>query len=207
MHGGGEEASSAPGDGWERLFWSVFEQSRNAMSLLDGERRHAFVNEAMVGLLGYSREELIGAELDLLFAAEDRATLAKRWDHFVQQRESVVVAPTLVCADGAALAAEVAAHPETVTGRLLTLVVILHAEAAAPDAGTTEAGRAPLTPREREIAHLLALGLSGPEVAEQLVVSHETVRTHVSNAMAKLEARTRAQLVAIALGRGLITEP
>ena len=59
--------------------------------------------------------------------------------------------------------------------------------------------RAPLTAREREILGLLAEGLSGARIAAHLVLSPETVRTHVRNAMAKLEASTRSQAVAIAL--------
>ena len=61
-----------------------------------------------------------------------------------------------------------------------------------------------LTPREREVLGLLADGLSGEEAAERLVLSPETVRTHIRNAMAKLEAHTRAGAVAQALRRGEI---
>jgi DNA-binding CsgD family transcriptional regulator len=61
--------------------------------------------------------------------------------------------------------------------------------------------RAPLTRREREILGLLAEGMSGAQIADKLVLSPETVRTHVRNAMAKLGASTRSQAVALALQR------
>jgi DNA-binding NarL/FixJ family response regulator len=61
-----------------------------------------------------------------------------------------------------------------------------------------------LSPREREVLDLLAKGLNGEEVAERLVLSPETVRTHVRNAMEKLEANTRVHAVAIALRQGEI---
>lgn len=61
--------------------------------------------------------------------------------------------------------------------------------------------RPPLTRREREILGLLAEGMSGAQIAEKLVLSPETVRTHVRNAMAKLGATTRSQAVALALQR------
>ena len=61
-----------------------------------------------------------------------------------------------------------------------------------------------LSPREREVLDLLAQGLNGEEVAERLVLSPETVRTHVRNAMEKLEASTRVHAVAIALRQGEI---
>jgi DNA-binding NarL/FixJ family response regulator len=61
-----------------------------------------------------------------------------------------------------------------------------------------------LSPREREVLDLLAQGLNGEEVAVRLVLSPETVRTHVRNAMEKLEANTRVHAVAIALRQGEI---
>ena len=54
------------------------------------------------------------------------------------------------------------------------------------------------------MVRLLALGLTGPEVAEELQLAHNTVRTHVRNAMAKSGARSRAQLVARAVGEGTV---
>lgn len=61
-----------------------------------------------------------------------------------------------------------------------------------------------LSPREREILGLLSRGLSGEQAAKQLVLSSETVRTHVRNAMSKLGAATRVHAVALALQRGEI---
>jgi DNA-binding NarL/FixJ family response regulator len=64
-----------------------------------------------------------------------------------------------------------------------------------------------LSPREGEIMDLLAQGLTGEQVAERLVLSSETVKTHIRNAMGKLEASTRVHAVAIALRDGLINPP
>ena len=61
-----------------------------------------------------------------------------------------------------------------------------------------------LSPREREVLDLLAKGLTGEEAATQLSLSPETIRTHVRNAMDKLEAHTRVHAVAIALRQGEI---
>jgi len=61
-----------------------------------------------------------------------------------------------------------------------------------------------LSTREREILGLLANGFSNPEIAARLFISPETVRTHVRNAMAKLEADTRSRAVALALRYALI---
>ena len=61
-----------------------------------------------------------------------------------------------------------------------------------------------LTAREREVMALVATGLTNDEIAEQLVVSPATAKTHVSRAMMKLHARHRAQLVVLAYETGLV---
>jgi DNA-binding NarL/FixJ family response regulator len=61
-----------------------------------------------------------------------------------------------------------------------------------------------LTEREREVMALVAAGLSNEEIAEKLVVSPFTAKTHVSRAMVKLHARDRAQLVVLAYESGLV---
>jgi DNA-binding NarL/FixJ family response regulator len=60
-----------------------------------------------------------------------------------------------------------------------------------------------LTDREREVMALVAAGLSTDEIAQRLVVSPATAKTHVSRAMVKLGARDRAQLVVFAYESGL----
>jgi DNA-binding NarL/FixJ family response regulator len=61
-----------------------------------------------------------------------------------------------------------------------------------------------LSAREREILDLLSKGLTGEDAARELFLSPQTVRTHVRNAMQKLEANTRVHAIAIALQRGEI---
>jgi DNA-binding NarL/FixJ family response regulator len=61
-----------------------------------------------------------------------------------------------------------------------------------------------LTDREREVVALVGEGLSNEEIAERLVMSAATAKTHVSRAMVKLGARDRAQLVVFAYETGLV---
>jgi DNA-binding NarL/FixJ family response regulator len=64
-------------------------------------------------------------------------------------------------------------------------------------AGPAEQRLAVLSRRERQVLSLLADGDSGPEIAERLFLSLETVRTHIRNAITKLGARTRVQAAAM----------
>jgi DNA-binding NarL/FixJ family response regulator len=82
-------------------------------------------------------------------------------------------------------------------------VVEVFASGSAPDAPQA-ALLAELTGREREVAGLVAGGLSNADIAQRLVISPATARTHVSRAMIKLGARDRAQLVVFAYESGLV---
>ncbi len=61
-----------------------------------------------------------------------------------------------------------------------------------------------LSPREREIMHAMAEGLTAERIGDELTVSVETVRTHVRNVIRKLQARNRVHAIALALERGEI---
>ncbi|MFI7604403.1 response regulator [Micromonospora sp. NPDC049366] len=76
---------------------------------------------------------------------------------------------------------------------------------AGPPAPEPAAGRDVLTAREQEIVELVARGLTNDEIAERMVISPLTAKTHVNRAMTKLYCRDRAQLVVWAYESGLVT--
>jgi DNA-binding NarL/FixJ family response regulator len=86
----------------------------------------------------------------------------------------------------------------TITRRLIAEFARLRPRQVRPDALSE------LTPRETEILRLVAEGLSNGEIAERLVLSDETVKTHVSHVLRKLTLRDRAQAVVVAYETGLV---
>ena len=77
-------------------------------------------------------------------------------------------------------------------------------ERAAPPAVSNRDALEELTPREREVLALVGRGLSNAEIADELVLSPLTAKTHVARLFSKLAARDRAQLVVIAYETGLL---
>ena len=191
--------------GWAALFWEAFTRSKNAMVLLDDHRRHVEVNGAYLTLLGYRRADLIGRPSYDLVAGGPLVS-AREW-HALLHREHFTGTADLICADGHRVSVQFAGHPELVTGRRLVLFVVLRTARAGrtlPEPASSPTETRALSSRELDVVRLLALGLTGPEVAEELQLAHNTVRTHVRNAMAKSGARSRAQLVARAVGEGIV---
>lgn len=194
--------------GWPGLFWEAFRRSRNPMVLVDARRAHVEVNSAYLNLAGYRRGELIGQPLYMLLPGDPLMTDAE-WQEALKRKEFTGSAE-LVCKDGTRVKVEFAGHPEVVTGRRLVLVVGLRTARGTRRLDhdvAAGAAQIDLTERQLDVVSLIAMGLSGPEIAEELHLAHDTVRTHTRNAMGKVGARSRAQLVAMSLAHGMVRFP
>lgn len=99
-------------------------------------------------------------------------------------------------------AGEALLSPAVTRGLIDRLVEL---EANRPDA--TPETLPPLTQREEEVLEAVAMGLSNAEIADRLLMSYSTAKTHVSHLLTKLDARDRTQLVVIAHRAGRTTLP
>ena len=190
-------------EGWATLFHAAFRDSRNAMCLADDARRIVDVNGACLHLLGYRRANVVDRPM-YEFVAGDPLMTPRQWAAALGRRR--FTGEGRWCArTGRRCVSSGAPQQRMVTGRRLVLVVALSISGRGRGlrlAEASDAGRAALSDRQREIVRLVALGRTSPEIADELQISHNTVRTHLRNAMKRVGARSRAQLVAKALGEG-----
>jgi DNA-binding CsgD family transcriptional regulator len=209
----------------ERLH-AAFATLGNPMLLVDDERRCVAAHSAACGLLGIEPQEVPWRRIDDFTPAEDRKRLDEQWAEFLASGaiEGWYYMPLPT---GRVLPIEFSATANVLPGRHLSVVMPWPGRAPAGEARTevrVERGRMamvrrqagwthivapdvnqlPLTEREREVLTLVAGGLTGGDIALQLILSPETIKSHVQNAMAKLGAHTRAHAVAIALRTGQI---
>jgi PAS domain S-box-containing protein len=207
VSGGAKPAPGRPAaslGGREVAFWMVFERSSNPIVVLDEAQRVQEANDAACALLGLPRAPLLGSSMIERFPPEDRAAAQRDWQHLLRGGdrvgERVLIAP-----DGSRSRVEWAARRAELDERTVIIAVYLRGSRL-PEPRQVGTSITPLTRREREIVTLIAMGRETPEIAATLYISTETVRSHVRNAMRKLRARTRAQLVAVALSSGELAD-
>ncbi len=203
---------------------TAFERVWNPMLIVDDQRRCVTANAPACGLIGIQPEEVPWHRLDDFTPAGDLRRLDEHWETFLAEG-AIEGWYHLPLPDGRVLPVEFSATANVLPGRHLSVVMPQPGGSRDPegysavrfkrgrmvmaghDAGwaTSPAVTKPvLTDREREVLGLVAGGLTGGEIAQQLVVSPETIKSHVQNAMTKLGAHTRAHAVAISLRDGQI---
>jgi PAS domain S-box-containing protein len=186
------------GTGWERLFWLVFERTANPVALLDEQRRIVDLNEPSAELLGASREALKGRSIRDSVKPSERASADEDWREFLRSGE-YSGSRDLLRPDGSEVQIDFAARLAEIGGERMAIYVAMVHDEPEPLRIARGAANLGLTEREREVVTLIAMGLDTGDIAAELHISPETVRTHVRNAMGKLNVHTRAQLVAVVL--------
>ena len=172
----------------------LIEESLHGMALFDDDRRTRAVNHAACVMLQRPQEVILRSRIDDLTAPVALPALEGKWRELLENGSLTGQWP-LVTGDQRLVEVEYSAIARARRGLHLIVFVTRHmpampAETAAP---------APLTEREQEVLKLLALGYTGPEIAERLVLGVDTVRTHIRNLKRKLGARTLPHLVALGL--------
>jgi PAS domain S-box-containing protein len=205
----GPTAASAQGragggdDGYAAVFWTAFRRSTSAMFVVGLDRRIVAVNQAGTALAGRSVEALVGERMTTLLDDPADAPDDATWRAQVLRGESAGHR-RIRRADGSTRVVEYAMRAARAGGSVLVLGVCLRE--LSDDRPSTREHSAPLTRREQEVVKRIALGDVSADVCAALHIAPDTVRAHVRNAMAKTGARTRAQLIAIALTEGLLEE-
>lgn len=161
---------------------------------------------------GWGRDEAVGRNIYDLTVASGAEAAADEVMSAVGRGQSWQGTFQLRRKDGSTFAAFVKKSPIVGDGGELVGVAGVSIEVTDPDliqavratvAHNNHDGRRirsrALSPREREVLGLLARGHTGEQIAEQLVLSPETVRTHIRNAREKLGASTRVEAVTMAL--------
>jgi PAS domain S-box-containing protein len=199
-------ANRAPGgvpdDGYAQVFWTAFRRSANAMFVVGLDRRIVAVNDTGTALAGRSADALTGERMTALLDDPAEAPDDAIWRAQVLRGESFG-RRRFRRPDGSTRVVDFAMRASGSGGTVLVLGVCIRNRAGGSEPAHEPA---PLTTREKEIVGRIALGEVTPEICAALHIAPDTVRTHVRNAMAKTGARTRAQLIAIALTEGLLDD-
>jgi PAS domain S-box-containing protein len=167
-------------------------------------------NTRAEALYGWTRGETVGRHIAELTVPDESQGSAAEIIAAIQRGESWRGAFRVRRKDGSVFTAYVKNSPILDGEGQLVGIVGASIEISDPDlasavrsliSGENHSSRRTrtLSPREREVLGLLARGLTGEQIAERLVLSPETVRTHIRNAREKLGASTRVEAVTMAL--------
>jgi DNA-binding CsgD family transcriptional regulator len=190
----------------------AFERSLHPMLVADDERRYVDANAAACLFMRVAREQVVERRVDEFVPPEMRPGFDRTWSDFIRLG-SVPAAVEWYFPDDESRIPIVVGTTSIRPGLYLIVVIPWWSTDEADTAIGVDAvhgeatvdGLAPLSDREREVLTLLAFGHSGEQIARELFISPETVRTHVQHVRSKLGATTRGHAIAIAISQGEIS--
>jgi PAS domain S-box-containing protein len=170
------------------------EVSLDALLLLDGSRRYIYANEAAERLFGMPIADLLKARMEDFVPPEHRSTFRTWWADLktngLQQGEGNLLRP-----DGTLVRTQYRGLWNFRDGQHLF---------AARELPRTNARGEELSPRQTQVLQLAANGRSTDEIAEVLIVSPGTIKTHFKHIYERLGAHDRASAVALGIRHGFI---
>lgn len=189
----------------EVRFGVAFENSAHPMLVADDQMRYVEANGAACLFLRMPRSQIIGRHVSEFAPPGAQGRLRELWARLVSQGH-LAGQWRLQLEDGTSRLVHFVATANVVPG--LHLVILSDEEQEYESVGQDGDSQNPtgqsLTAREREVLRLVALGGNQEQIASELYLSPETIRTHLRNARRKLGALNRAHAVALALKRGEI---
>ena len=184
--------------------WNLtsFRRSLVPMVVADDRRRYVAVNPAACLLLRLNEDEVLKLRIDDLASPDSRSHVVPLWEDFLragtQEGKFELLMP-----DGASVEVEYSATANIEPGR--HLAIWMFPPGTGPLCLQDDAPERPLTPREREVLGMIAMGMDSGWISAALGVSHATVETHVRHCLEKLGARNRAHAIVLGLRAGEIT--
>jgi DNA-binding CsgD family transcriptional regulator len=205
-HHVGAAAESVLGAGGDaQKLKRVFEHSDVPMVMVDGRRRYVEVNRPARLWFRLSLEEMRKFAIGDLTPAPPNGIMAQTWARLLDLG-SVAGRYPVGGSDGSRLEVVYCGLAHILPG--LHLIAFAPADWPEDEFGVIDDHRpnpsAKLTPREKEVLSRAADGLSGPELAQELVLSPTTVNTHFKNIYKKLDVQNRAAAIARAMRVGMI---
>jgi len=202
---GGSEESSQPAIG--DIDVSLVDNLVVPASVHDLRGRFVHVNAAAELASGRSNAWWLGRHFTEPLPPDARNVVAAQFRRAVERGEPSDFETEFIDADGR-LRGVRAQHLPLASRGTIVGILILAFDVPRPPPTPSALQREPrLTPRQTEILDLIASGLSTSDIAEQLMLSTETVRNHVRNLLLELQAHTRLEAIAAARRHGLLAPP